>query len=113
MPAHASAIVTKIIEDGAGVTGPGPGPPGPAGLVTGLLSKVTAPVRARALPWRTAPVPSEIDAKARMFPENVEEVPSVAELPTCQKTLAAWAPLTRTTLLLVAVVSPLAIWKMN
>jgi len=54
-----------------------------------------------------------MDAKARMFPENVEEVPRVAELPTCQKTLAALAPLMRTTLLLVAVVSPLAIWKIN
>jgi hypothetical protein len=78
-----------------------------------LLSNVTAPVLAKALPWRTAPVPSEMDARARMFPENVEEVPRVAELPTCQKTLAALAPLMRTTLLLVAVVSPLAIWKIN
>jgi hypothetical protein len=48
-----------------------------------------------------------------MFPENEEVVPRVAELPTCQKTLAGWAPLMRTTLLLVAVVSALAIWKMN
>jgi hypothetical protein len=54
-----------------------------------------------------------MDAKARMFPENVEEVPRVAELPICQKTLAGWAPLIRTTLLLVAVVSALAIWKIN
>jgi hypothetical protein len=54
-----------------------------------------------------------MDDRARMFPENVEDVPRVAELPICQKTLAAWAPLMRTTLLLVAVVSALAIWKMN
>jgi len=50
MPAHASAIVTKISDDGAGVAGPGLGPPGPAGLLTVLLSNVTAPVRAKALP---------------------------------------------------------------
>jgi hypothetical protein len=34
----------------------------------------------------------------------VELVPRVAELPICQKTLQAWAPLMRTTLLLAAVV---------
>jgi hypothetical protein len=50
MPAQASAKVTKISEDGAGVGGPGLGPPGPAGLVTVLLSNVTAPVLAKARP---------------------------------------------------------------
>jgi hypothetical protein len=79
----------------------------------GLLSNVTAAFLAKALPFRTVPVPSEMDENARMFPTNVEPVPSVAELPTCQKTLAALAPLIRTTLLLFAVVSPLAIWKRN
>jgi len=78
-----------------------------------LLSKVTAPLRAKALPLRTAPVPSEMEERARMSPAKVELVPRVAELPICQKTLAALAPLMSTTLLLVAVVSALAIWKMN
>jgi hypothetical protein len=54
-----------------------------------------------------------MDEKARIFPENEEVVPSVAELPICQKTLPGWAPLMRFTTLLVAVVSALAIWKMN
>jgi hypothetical protein len=54
-----------------------------------------------------------MDVRASMFPENAEVVPRVAELPTCQKMLEAWAPLMRTTLLLVAVVSVLPIWKIN
>ena len=48
-----------------------------------------------------------------MVPLKVEYVPRVAELPTCQKTLAAFAPLMRTTWLLVPVVSALAIWKIK
>ena len=39
-----------------------------------------------------------------MMPLNEDVVPSVAELPTCQKTLRAFAPLMRITSLLVAVV---------
>ena len=74
-----------------------------------LLSKVTAPFRARALPWRVAPVLSEIDESAKMFPENALVVPTVAEVPTCQNTLEAWAPLIRTTLLPDAVVNVLPI----
>ncbi|OGY96820.1 MAG: hypothetical protein A2128_02845 [Candidatus Liptonbacteria bacterium GWC1_60_9] len=45
------------------------------------------------------------EVKARMFPLKVEFVPSVAELPTCQKTLQAWAPFMRLTLLLFDVIS--------
>jgi hypothetical protein len=108
-----SAVVTKISEDGAGVIRGGGGPLIPAGVLMVLLSKVTAPFRAKALPWSTAPVPSEIDDNAKIFPANTELVPSVAELPICQNTLEAWAPLVRRTVLLVAVVSALAIWKMN
>ena len=40
-----------------------------------------------------------------MFPCRVEPVPSVAELPTTQKTFDACAPLTRITLLADAVMS--------
>ena len=60
-------------------------------------SNVTAPFRASALPSRFTPVVIVIDVKARMFPLKTEFVPSVAELPTCQKTLQALAPLARTT----------------
>ena len=105
----ASAVVTRIREDGAGVMSGGGGPEIPAGVLIVLLSKVTAPLRAKALPWRIAPVPSEMDDKASMFPTKTEVVPRVAELPICQKTLEALAPLISTTLLLVAVVSALAI----
>jgi hypothetical protein len=54
-----------------------------------------------------------MDAYAIMAPSNVELVPRVAEEPTCQKTFWAWAPLSRTTCELDAVVSVDPIWKMN
>src|SRR3989442_12369017 len=57
-----------------------------------LESSVTAPVRANSRPSTAAPVVTVMEANARMFPLNTEPVPSVAELPTCQKTLAALAP---------------------
>ena len=60
-------------------------------------SNVTAPFRASALPCRFTPVVMVMDVSARMFPLNTEFVPRVAELPTCQKTLQALAPLARTT----------------
>src|SRR5665213_2492146 len=60
-------------------------------------SNVTAPFRASALPSRFTPVVSVMDVSAKMFPLNSEFVPSVAELPTCQKTLQALAPLARIT----------------
>jgi hypothetical protein len=68
-------------------------------------SRVTAPLRASARPWMVSPVCTVIDVRARMLPAKVEFVPSVAELPTCQKTLQAWAPLVRTTELAESVVS--------
>ena len=46
-----------------------------------------------------------------MFPLKVESVPSVAELPICQKTLHAWAPPMRVTLLPDSVVSVEPTWK--
>lgn len=38
-----------------------------------------------------------IDVSANMVPAKLLVVPSVAELPTCQNTLQAWAPFSRTT----------------
>ena len=61
-------------------------------LVIVLVSSVTAPLRASALPCSVAPVVIEIDVRARMLPTNWLPVPIVAELPTCQKTLQACAP---------------------
>ena len=52
-----------------------------------LVSNVTAPVLASALPFSVAPVVSDMDACAMMVPANIVLVPRVAELPTCQNTL--------------------------
>lgn len=68
------------------------------------VSSVTAPLRASARPRTVTPVVTVIDVRARMFPANIEFVPRVAELPTCQKTLHSWAPLINVTELPDAVV---------
>ena len=79
-----------------------------------LVSKVPPPVRANALPSRVAPVVAVTDASAIMVPVKVVFVPRVAELPTCQVTFWAWAPLIRMTLLLpAAVVSVDTTWKIQ
>ena len=92
---------------------PGSVPAAHRARVTESSISVTAPLRARSLPFTLAPSFTEIDVSARMLPWNAVLVPSVAELPTCQKTLHAWAPLTSRTLLSVAVTSVDGIWKMN
>jgi hypothetical protein len=78
-----------------------------------LLSSVTDPFRAKALPARLAPVFKAILVSARMFPVKSVRVPRVAELPICQNTLHCPAPLMITTEALDAVVSLLPIWKMK
>jgi hypothetical protein len=82
-------------------------------IETVLLSSVTAPVCARALPDKLAPVFKVMLVNARMFPMNEVVVPRVAELPTCQNTSQAEAPLMGFTEELLAVVSVLPIWKMK
>jgi len=98
---------------GVGVVGVGVDGAAHVALVTVFVSNVTAPFRANTLPSTLAPVVSVADVKARIFPLKVEFVPSVAELPTCQKTLQAWAPFTRLTLLAPAVISVEAVLKMK
>jgi hypothetical protein len=61
----------------------------------------------------STPAPTVIDVKAMMVPTKVELLPSVAELPTCQKTLQARAPFVRMTLLFEAVMSADETWKMK
>ena len=56
-------------------------------LVIVLLSSVVAALRARRRPSTVAPVWAVIAVSAKTLPLNVVVVPSVAELPTCQKTL--------------------------
>ena len=58
-----------------------------AAAVMVLESSVTAPFRARTLPETFAPVSRAMLVSARILPTNEVVVPSVAELPTCQKTL--------------------------
>ena len=82
-------------------------------LVMTLSSSVTLPLRASARPWTVAPVCTEIDVRARIVPMNAVPVPSVAELPTCQNTLHALAPLISTTLLFEAVISVDPAWNRN
>jgi hypothetical protein len=63
-----------------------------------LPAIVTAPVRAKPLPSRVAPVSKVMDCIARIVPLKTEVVPKLAELPTCQKILDADAPPLRITL---------------
>ena len=83
------------------------------GAVMMLSSRVTAPFRASTRPSTVAPLLSVADVNAIMEPTKLVVVPNVAELPTCQKTLHACAPFSRTTLLLDAVVRLDPAWKMN
>ena len=82
------------------------------GVIVSLMS-VTAPLRARARPYTVTASFIEIDVLARMLPANTDAVPSVAELPICQKTLHGCAPLMRFTRLPEAVVSDEPAWKMK
>ena len=56
------------------------------GIDTTLWSSVTAPLRASTRPLRLAPVFKVIEVSAMIEPSKWLVVPSVAELPTCQKT---------------------------
>ena len=80
---------------------------------TVFLRSVTAPVRARSRPRTVTPVPSEMEACAKIVPTNTDDVFSVAELPTCQNTLQRLAPLIKVTELYVAATSVDGIWKIN
>src|ERR1044071_7834348 len=108
-PAPASRIMRP--------TGPSAGrlgAPAPAEVVTVFVSRVTAPFRAKALPVKPAPVVIVMLVSARMFPANVLPVPSVAELPICQKRFVGQVVppvLVRTTDDPLAVVSVLPILK--
>ena len=100
--------VTVVVTVGVGVGGIAQ-----VGAVIVSSSRVTAPLRASARPAMVSPVSTEIDVRARMVPVKAEFVPRVAELPTCQNTLQAWAPLVRMTLLAESVTSVEGAWKMK
>jgi hypothetical protein len=83
------------------------------GLVTVFESNVTEPLRAISRPWTVAFVLAVIDVNASTVPTKVEPTPSVAELPTCQKTLQGWPPLMTITLLFTAVMRVDPAWKIH
>ena len=86
-----------------------------AGVATTALvpAKVTAPFRARSAS-NVPPVPdTEMDVKATTVPKKVLVAPKVADVPICQKTLPACAPLVRATTAEAAVVKVVAIWNTN
>jgi len=54
-----------------------------------------------------------MDLSAKMLPANTELVPRVAELPICQKTLQAEAPLIRRTDEYETVIRDEPVWKIH
>jgi hypothetical protein len=86
-------------------------PAAQCGTVTVSSIIVTAPLRASARPSSFTPSFIVMDVSARMLPANAVVVPSVAELPTFQKTLHACAPLTSLTRLADALISVEPAWK--
>jgi len=64
-----------------------------AEMETWLESIVTEPFCARSLPSTVAHVMRVMLVSAKIFPTKLVVEPSVAELPTCQKTLQGLAPL--------------------
>lgn len=83
------------------------------GTVIVSAFRVIAPLRARTRPAMLVPLSTVMEVSAKILPTKVAPVPSVAELPTCQNTLQAWAPLVRMTVLLDAVMRVEPAWKMN
>ncbi len=76
--------------------------------------KVTSALRAKTLPLTVMPLVSVIWVRARIVPTNVlPEFFRNAELPTCQKTLHAWAPFVRVTDEVGSTVRSLPAWKMK
>src|SRR5664279_5023902 len=96
-------VVVLAMPVNMGAAGIGRAPPSPL--------NVTAPFCASALPSSVELAFIVMDAYAIMVPLKTEEVPRVAELPTCQKMFLACAPPVKMTLPLTATVSVLAIWK--
>jgi hypothetical protein len=60
-----------------------------------------------------SPVSTEIAVEARMVPTKLEPELRVAELPTCQKTLQAWAPPVSLIVVPVSLTRVEPAWKMK
>lgn len=76
-----------------------------------LSSKVIDPPRPKSPPFEMAAVSSVTEAAAKTLPTKMLEVPSVADVPTCQYTWQANAPPLSTTLDPAAVIREVPIWK--
>jgi len=98
------AVVVVVVVVGAETEQAG-------GAVMVSSTRVTAPFSASSRPVTEAVEAMEIEVRAKMVPLNVPPA-SVAELPTCQNTQAAWAPFSSATVLVVEVVRPEPTWKM-
>lgn len=83
----------------------------PHPTVTMLSSSVTLATRAYKPPRFIAPVFRPTIWSATMSPAKIVSVPSVAELPTCQKIRHGCAPLIGTTTAELAVISVVPIWN--
>lgn len=97
---EAALVVVVVVTGGAQV-----------GAVTVFVSRVTAPSIAIRRPSTVAWVVAVMEVCANRFPRNTEFVPSVAELPTCQKILQACAPLINATVLEEDVIRVDPAWK--
>jgi hypothetical protein len=82
-------VVVVVVVGGVVVVVVGGGVVLQAGDTNVSSSRVTAAVRASARPTTWTPVVTVTDARAMIVPSKLDVVPSVAELPTCQKTLQA------------------------
>ncbi len=96
-----------IVGTAAPAPDPAPGTTEPLHVVTLLLSSVTAPLKPITRPLLLVPVVSVTLLDAKILPAKLEPVPSVAELPICQKTLQVWPELIMRTCDAEAVVNAL------
>jgi hypothetical protein len=107
-------LVVVVVVGGAVVVVVGGGAIGQlVGRVILLSSRVTAPLRANTRPSTVALVCTAIEVNAMMVPTKVVLTPSVAELPTCQKTLHIEPPLMTLTVLSVPVINVDPAWKIQ
>ena len=97
--AIAGAVLANVVVHGA--------------ALTVSLIIVTAASRASARPSIVTVAPMLIEVETRSVPASSDVAPKVAELPTSQKTLHAWAPPTRATWLRAPVVNVDPAWMMK
>ena len=109
--ATAASVRRAMSMIAAHVARVGTGPPLQGVML--LVSSVTAPFLANALPVMFEPVFKVMLDSAIRLPMNDVPVPTVAELPICHMTPHGFPPLIRTTADPLAVVNELPVLKMN